>query len=183
MVDNYDQSNDLFILSYKKYVTHSMPVMIETLRFDQEYTGVLTNKPYDFGTFVEINGYFTGLIHQTEFEDYEKAKRTLKTGDKLPVYIKDITTKNNQYRVVLTLKADEVNPERLAWQKLKDRTESKCFSYDIDPKKNSISILIDGENYEVSLKRKDLEKNLTRYPYVKVYKVDILNKSLKFEFV
>jgi len=183
MVDNYDQSNDLFILSYKKYVTESMPVMIEKLEFNREYTGVLTNKPYDFGIFVEIDGYFTGLIHQTEFDDYDTLRKTLKTGDSLNVFVKDITSKGNQFRIVLTLKQDNVNSDKLAWQMLKEKTETRSFEYAIDAKNNSIAIDIDGENYEVSLKRKDLEKNLTRYPYVKVSKVDIFNKSLKFEFV
>jgi predicted RNA-binding protein with RPS1 domain len=183
MVDNYDQANDLFILSYKKYVTQSMPVMIENLQFNREYTGTLTNKPYDFGVFVEIDGYFTGLVHQTEFDNYEEIRKTLKTGDKLKVFVKDITSKKDQIRIVLTLNADNTNSEKLAWQALKLRTESKRFTYDIDNKKNSISINIDGESYEVSLKRKELEKNLSQFPYVRVSKVDILNKSLKFEFV
>jgi ribosomal protein S1 len=183
MVDNYDQANNLFILSYKKYVTQSMPVMIENLEFNHEYTGVLTNKPYDFGVFVEIDSYFTGLIHQSEFEDYDIAKRTLKTGDTLKVYVKDITTKGSQFRIVLTLKPDNVNSEKLAWQNLRDKTQNKCFPYDVNSKKNSISIDIDGENFEVSLKRRDLDKNLSKYPFVKVSKVDLINKSLKFEFV
>jgi ribosomal protein S1 len=183
MVDNYDQANDLFILSYKKYVTQSMPTMIENLVFNKEYTGILTNKPYDFGVFVEIDGYFTGLVHQTEFTDYETIKKTLRTGDTLKVYVKDITSKGGQIRIVLTLNADSVNTEKLAWQQLREKTESRSFAYNVDARKNSISIDIDGENYEVTLKRKDLEKNLNKFPYVKVSKVDILNKSLKFEFV
>jgi len=183
MVDNYDQANDLFILSYKKYVTHSMPTMIENLDFNREYTGTLTNKPYDFGVFVEIDGYFTGLVHQTEFDDYETIKRTLRTGDSLNVYVKDITSKGGQFRIVLTLNPESVNTEKLAWQQLREKTESRRFAYEVNTKKNSISIDIDGENYEVSLKRKDLENNINKFPYVRVSRVDILNKSLKFEFV
>ena len=183
MVDNYDQANDLFILSYKKYVAESMPQMIEKLKFDQEYTGILTNKPYDFGVFVEIDGYFTGLVHHTEFENYDAIKKNLRTGDSLKVFVKDVTTKKDQIRIVLTLNQESVNSEKLAWQKLKEKTESRTFSYEIDAKNNSISINIDGENYEVSLKRKDLEKNISRFPLVKVSKVDIFSRSLKFEFV
>ncbi len=183
MVDNYDQSNDLFILSYKKYVSESMSTMIHDLQFNREYTGVLTNKPYDFGVFVEIDGYYTGLVHHTEFDNYDQVKKTLKTGDTLQVFVKDITTKGSQFRIVLTLKEGEINSEKLAWQQLKEKTESKIFEYTVDSKKNSIAINIDGDNYEVSLKRKDLEKNVSKYPFVKVSKVDILNKSLKFEFV
>jgi predicted RNA-binding protein with RPS1 domain len=160
-----------------------MSTMIEKLNFNAEYVGTLTNKPYDFGVFVEIDGYFTGLIHQTEFDDYETIKKTLKTGDTLTVFVKDITSKGGQFRIVLTLSADRVSTEKLAWQQLREKTESRSFAYNVDARKNSISIDIDGENYEVTLKRKDLEKNLNKFPYVRVSKVDILNKSLKFEFV
>jgi ribosomal protein S1 len=180
MVDNYDQSNDLFILSHKKYITHSMPTMIENLQFNTAYTGTLTSKPYDFGIFVEIDEYFTGLIHSSEFEDYEKAKSTFKTGDKIDVYVKDITSKKGQFRIVFTLSPENTNAEKLAWQKLRERTENRSFSYTVDSKNNSIAIEVDGESFEVALRRKDLEKNINRYPYVKVSKVDPINKNLKF---
>ena len=38
-------------------------------------------------------------------------------------------------------------------------------------------------SYEVSLRRKDLERNLNQFPQVRVFKVDPINKRLKFEFV
>jgi len=115
MVDNYDRANDLFILSYKKYITHSMSVMVTELRFDKMYTGRLTNKPYDFGVFVEFENYYTGLIHKSEFENYDEISRTLRTGDTISFYVKDVTTKGNQYRIVLTLNQDQVNSEKLGW--------------------------------------------------------------------
>lgn len=183
MVDNYDASNNLFILSYKKYVTHSMSTMISELQFDREYEGVLTNKPYDFGIFVEVEGYYTGLIHKTEFENYDELRKTLKSGDKLKVYVKDVTSKGDQYRIVFTLNQNSVNNEKVQWQQLRNRTENQSFKYSINENKNSISIDIDGDFFEVSLKRKDLDQNLTKYPLVKVFKVDPINKSLKFEFV
>jgi ribosomal protein S1 len=183
MVDNYDASNNLFILSYKKYITQSMPVMISELQFDKEYTGILTNKPYDFGVFVEIDGYYTGLIHSSEFEDYENARKKMNAGDKINVYIKDVTMKSNQYRVILTLNKDQVNSEKLEWQALRNKTENQSFPYSVSENKNAISIEIDGESFEVALRRKDLEKNLNRFPMVKVFKVDPINKRLKFEFV
>lgn len=183
MVDNYDTANSLFILSYKKYITHSMPTKISELHFNQEYTGTLTNKPYDFGVFVEFDNYFTGLIHKSEFDNYDQVRSTLKTGDELKVYVKDVTSKAGQYRVVLTLDADKVNPDRLAWEKLRAETENQSFPYRINDSKNSIEIDINGEPYEVSLKRKDLEANLSEFPFVRVSKVDPIHKNLKFEFV
>jgi ribosomal protein S1 len=183
MVDNYDAQNDLFILSYKKYVTHSMPTMVTDLKFDREYIGTLTNVPYDFGVFVEFEGYYTGLVHKSEFENYDQVRRKLKTGDTLPVYVKDVVFKNGQYRIVLTLTQERVNNEKIQWQHLRNRTENQSFRYSVDEKRNSISIDIDGENFEVSLRRKDLERNLSNLPFVKVFKVDPINRSLKFEFV
>jgi hypothetical protein len=107
----------------------------------------------------------------------------MKSGDKLNVYVKDVTSKNGQYRIVLTLNPEQVNNEKLQWQTLRNRTENQSFRYSISEANNSISIDIDGENFEVALRRKDLERNLNKYPLVKVFKVDPINKRLKFEFV
>lgn len=183
MVDNYDKANNLFILSYKKYITHSMPKMITELKFDTPYAGLLTNNPYDFGIFVEIDGYYTGLIHKSEFENYDEVRKNYRVGDKISVYVKDVTSKGSQYRIVLTLDKSQVNTEKLQWQELRNKTENNSFTYTINKVKNSISIDIFGENYEVQLKKNDLQDNLNRYPLVKVFKVDPINKRLKFEFV
>jgi predicted RNA-binding protein with RPS1 domain len=183
MVDNYDSTNNLFILSYKKYVVNSMATRVTELNFGAEYTGVLTTKPYDFGIFVEFEGYFTGLVHKSEFKNYDQACRELKEGDTLKVYVKDVIYKKGQHRVVLTLDPTQINDEKIQWQTLRDRTENQCFKYIINERKNSISIELDGGSFEVSLKRQDLAKNLTRYPLVKVFKVDPINKRLNFEFV
>jgi ribosomal protein S1 len=142
MVDNYDKANDLFILSYKKYITNSMSVMVTELRFDKLYTGRLTNKPYDFGVFVEFENYYTGLIHKSEFENYDEIMRTLRTGDNISFYVKDVTTKGSQYRIVLTLNQDQVNSEKLGWERLRGSAENQSFEYSIDRNKNSIKINI-----------------------------------------
>jgi len=183
MVDNYDVANNLFILSYKKYVINSMATRVTDIKFGDEYSGVLTNKPYDFGVFVELDGYFTGLVHKSEFKDYEKACRELKEGDKLTVYVKDVIYKKGQYRIVLTLDPAQINEEKLQWQTLRDKTENQIFSYSINERKNTISIELEGDSLEFSLRRQDLAKNLNRYPLVKVFKVDPINKRLNFEFV
>jgi len=183
MVDNYDKSNDLFILSYKKYIEKSMPLMVSELKFGHKYTGTLTNKPYDFGVFVEIDGYYTGLVHSSEFNNYIDVKKTLKAGDEIEVYIKNVTKKGKQFRVVLTLDPDSIDAEKKQWDELRNRTEGESFDYDVDSNTNSIKIYIDGESYGVTLRKKDLQKNLNLFPKVKVSKVDPINKSLKFEFV
>lgn len=183
MVDNYDASNDLYILSYKKYIQHSMQYMISELEFGKQYTGILTNNPYDFGIFVEFEDYFTGLIHSTEFENYENIKRTLKSGDEINFYVKNVTRKGKQYRIVLTLDPNTIDFEKKQWSDFRNRIENKVFDYDVESNSNSIKIHIDDELYEVTLKRTDLDRNLSLYPRVKVLKVDPINKNLKFEFV
>jgi ribosomal protein S1 len=183
MVDNYDKSNDLFILSYKKYIEKSMPFMISELKFGNKYTGILTNRPYDFGVFVEFEGYYTGLIHSSEFENYNEVKTTMRAGDEIDFYIKNVTKKGPQFRVVCTLDPDTIDSEKRQWDELRSRTENKTFDYDIDSNNNSIKIYINGESYDVTMRRKDLQRNLDLFPKVKVYKVDPINKSLKFEFV
>jgi ribosomal protein S1 len=183
MIDNYDQSNDLFILSYKKYIEHSIPQMITELKFGQKYLGKLTNNPYDFGIFVEFENYFTGLIHSSEFENYDQSRKQYKVGDKIEFYVKNVIKKGNQYRVVLTLKEDDIDSEKRKWSDLREKTENKSFNYEIDLNNNSIKIKIENDSFEVTLKRKDLQKNIDLYPMVKVYKVDPINKNLKFEFV
>lgn len=183
MVDNYDKSNNLFILSYKKYIQKSMPIMVSELKFGHKYTGTLTNKPLDFGVFVEFEGYFTGLIHSSEFEDYAEVKRTMKAGDEIDFYIKNVTKKGSNFRVACTLDPETIDPEKKRWDELRSRTEGESFEYEVNSSNNTISIYIDGESYKVTMRRRDLERNLTHYPMVKVSKVDPINKNLKFEFV
>jgi ribosomal protein S1 len=67
MIENFDATNDLFIVSYKKYIKHTLPQKVYELEFGKEYKGILTNKPYDFGIFVEFQNYYTGLLHKSEF--------------------------------------------------------------------------------------------------------------------
>lgn len=184
MVDNYDKVNKLFILSNKKYIAQSMPTRITELKFDTKYSGKLTNTPYDFGVFVEFgDGYFTGLLHKSEFENYETARKTMKAGDPIDFYIKDVTSKGGKYRVVLTLDQTQVNSEKQAWEKFRERTENQSFEYDLDKAKNSIKIYVDDSNFEVNLKKSDMDKNFSKYPLIKVFKVDPINKHVKFKFI
>lgn len=71
----------------------------------------------------------------------------------------------------------------MRWQDLRNRTENNSFSYTLNAKNSSIAIDIDGQDFEVSLKKKDLDRNFSELPFVKVFKVDPINCSIKFEFV
>lgn len=182
MVDNYDAANKLFILSYKKYIEYSMPSMITELKFDTEYTGALTSHPYDFGIFVEIAGYFTGLIHASEFENYAESRKLYKAGETATVYIKDVTYSKGQYRILLTPDATKVDVEKKQWQALRNRTENNSFSYKVNKDNESIAIEIDGSDFNVAVTKKDIDENAKTFPFVKVFKVDPINKRLNFEF-
>lgn len=183
MVDNYDASNKLFILSYKKYITASMPTKVTDLKFDVPYLGILTNHPYDFGIFVEIDGYFTGLIHSSEFENYAEDRKKFTAGGEVVVYIKDVTYAKGKYRLVYTCNPDEVDPVKKQWQELRNRTENQSFPYRVNDDNRSINIEIDGEDFKVAVETKSINENAPRFNFVKVFKVDPINKRLNFEFV
>jgi ribosomal protein S1 len=182
MVDNYDKSNDLFILSYKKYIKKSMPLMVSELKFGPEKAGTLTTKPYDFGVLVEFDDYFTGLIHSSEFEDYDTVKSTLKAGDPINFFIKNVTNKGKEYRVVLTLDEESIDPVKAQWTTFRDKVEGTKVDYTINYSDNSMTLNIDGNDHIIPLKKRDMEKNLELFPKVLISKVDPINQRLKFEF-
>lgn len=182
MVDNYDKSNDLFILSYKKYIKKSMPLMVSELKFGPEKAGILTTKPYDFGVFVEFDDYFTGLIHSSEFENYDEVKKTLRAGDPINFFIKNVTNKGKEYRVVLTLDEESIDPVKKQWTEFREKIEGTKVDYVINYEDSSMTLNIDGNYHEIALKKRDMEKNLELFPKVLISKVDPINQRLKFEF-
>jgi len=183
MVDNYDKSNDLFILSYKKYIKKSMSTRISDINFGEKYTGTLTNKPYDFGVFVEFDDYFTGLIHSSEFENYAEARKKLKAGDSIDFYVKNVTNKGKDYRIVLTLRDENVDPVKKQWTDFRQKIEGTKVDYEIDYDESKVIIQVDDMEIPVAMKKRDMEKNLEDFPKILVTKVDPINKRLKFEFV
>jgi len=189
MVDNYDKSNDLFILSYKKYVKASMSLRINDIEFGKEYVGRLTNRPYDFGAFIEFEDYFTGLLHSSEIENFDEVRKTMKSGDPISFYVKDVTQKTNkqgvrEYRTVLTMDKSSVNEEKLMWQQLKADAEGKEFEFVHNTGRHNIEILINGELHEIGIKRSMQGKiDYSNYNFVLIRRVDHIHKSFKFEFV
>ena len=57
MVDNYDWSSRMYVVSYKKYVRASLPEKIHELKFGHKYTGRLTSNPTEYGLFIEFENY------------------------------------------------------------------------------------------------------------------------------
>ena len=185
MIENYDATNDLYIVSYKKYVKHTLPQKVHELEFGKLYTGTMTNAPYAFGIFVEIDNYFTGLLHQTEFENYEQFCAGLKSGDEISVYVKDIVMKKGEPRIILTDLLSKVDEDKLAWQNFKNIVEGKTLAYVLD--KNDFHITVDMPNEDTSF-RTDVShlKGKIRIPnsgHVTIQRVDTIRKNLKLEFI
>jgi predicted RNA-binding protein with RPS1 domain len=185
MIENFDAANDLYIVSYKKYIKHTLPQKVYDLEFGKAYTGVLTNNPYDFGIFVEFQNYYTGLIHKTEFQNYAEYCKDKKSGDKLEVFIKDITIKKGEPRIVLTDSLDKVDPDKILWQHLKSRVEGQLLNFTLDKEDFNVEIQLPDSD---QVFRSDVShlKGRIRIPnegVVRISRVDIIRKNLKLDFI
>src|SRR5690606_15396173 len=113
---------------------------VHELKFGEKYTGILTNTPYDFGMFVEFQNYFTGLLHKTEFANYEEFSKNYKSGDSIDFYIKDIVLKKGEPRIILTDSIDKISEDQLIWQSLKDRIEGQTLSFTLNKQRFALEI-------------------------------------------
>ena len=97
MVESYDK-NYGFVVSRKKYLRTVTPIeiakMVETLKTNQDtiFTGHITGAN-QYGVYVEINEFITGMIHKTLASDtLREAMRnnTIVPGTEINVYVSDI---------------------------------------------------------------------------------------------
>lgn len=185
MIENYDSTNDLFIVSYKKYIKQTLPQRVHELKFGQKYVGTLTNKPYDFGMFVEFENYFTGLLHKTEFSNYEEFSKNLKSGDTIEFYVKDVTLKKGEPRIILTDSIDKVPLEQRTWQSLKDRMEGHTVQYTFDKDDFSLDLEMPDTGQIVTTDVSHLrgKTRIADSGEVKMLKVDTIRRQLKFDFL
>jgi small subunit ribosomal protein S1 len=185
MIENYDAANDLFIVSYKKYIKQTLPQRVHELKFGEKYTGILTNNPYDFGMFVEFQNYFTGLLHKTEFANYEEVSKKYRSGDSIDFYIKDIVMKKGEPRIILTDDISKIGEEQTTWQNLKDRIEGQTLNFTLNKQNFSLEIEMPDTDQIFTTDVNHL-KGRTKVPdsgEIKVFKVDAIRKQLKFEFI
>lgn len=184
MIENYDAFNNLYIVSYKKYIKNTISQRVHELRFGKKYTGILTNRPYDFGVFVEWDNYFTGMVHRTDFEDYQSVLNTMKSGDKLEVYVKDITSKKGETRIILTTNKQFINETKLAWQDLKDEAEGKVLDYNVDKDRGQLEVILPNDTVTYITVDLNKVKHLTRrYAQIKIHRIDTVKQFVKFDFV
>ena len=100
MVEDYLESSDIFIFSYKKYIEYILPSEIAKLAVNSRITGLITGTS-KFGVFAEFNELFTGLLHTSEMnpETLDKfTKGKYKSGMEITVWLKEV--KDN--RLILT---------------------------------------------------------------------------------
>jgi len=184
MVENFDSVNNLYIVSYKKYIKETLPQKVSDLSFIQKYTGTLTNNPYDFGVFVEFQNYYTGLIHKSDFENeavFKEFAKGLKSGDHLEFWVKDVVQKKGDYRIILTVNPDKVDSVKKSWQSLKDSIEGQTLSY-VYERGSMKMTLPDGQVISVSVSS-HIMKDRSSEGQVKIEKVDVLRQNLGFEIL
>lgn len=183
MVDNYDRSSRTYIVSYKKYVKHSMTQRVRDLEFGRKYAGTLTNNPTDYGLFVEFDNYYTGLVNKAEFADYESIRKEYRAGDKIDVYVKNVIEKNGAYRIVLTLKQDDIDSDKLAYYALKTGYVGMQMPYELSADGKKLRVTLDtGEHISVMLAEQVTEEMRAKYDRVIVLDVDVISREVNFQF-
>jgi ribosomal protein S1 len=182
MVENYDSVNNLFIVSYKKYIKETLPQKVSDLSFSQKYTGTLTNNPYDFGIFVEFQNYYTGLIHKSDFENdaaFKEFSKGLRSGNQIDFWVKDVVQKKGEYRIILTTKPDSIDPVKKSWQSLKDGIENQILNYSYS--KGSMTMTLpDEQTISVSVSATVMQDHNVD-GRVLIQKVDVIKQNLGFE--
>ncbi len=180
MVDNYDKDNNLFIVSFKKYLNKALPYKIKNeLNIDKKYTGTLTTNPYDFGMFLEFDDYYTGLLHSSEFQNWSEIKKNYKSGDTIDVYVKEISKKGFQYRIILTTNQLNTNQDLIKWHDMRLALKSRLFDYTLDG--NKLNIITDTDPITITIDPSDIHKTNNENSQIKINNVDIFDKTIDFE--
>lgn len=143
MVEMYDQKREIFVVSFKKYLSKIIAGKVKDLSFSNNYEGVVTGASSS-GVFVEWDEIFTGII---PFDEKNREKlESLKQGDPISFYVVDI--KNAQR---ITLSHAEPNQKMKNLQELKDNSEEVL-----------------GENTEVKIYKGEVTKLKTFGAFVKL---------------
>lgn len=93
MVEDFLAESNIFVFSYKKYLSYILPSKIESLDLDKKYTGTITGLA-KYGIFVEFDEIFTGLLHSSKMSNELKEKfknYEFRPGDEVEFWIKEIT--------------------------------------------------------------------------------------------
>ena len=187
MVDNYDPNSQLYIVSYKKYIKKTLFSKIKELEFGKPYKGMLTSNPTPFGLFIEIENFFTGLLHPSEVSNYNDLKNKLKAFDEIEVYIKDIIydTNKKRYRILFTDSVSKVNNNKLLYSIMKKSYTNVILNYDYSEENSTISIYNDEKGIiEFPVIWSFVSKYINKgYKHVVVKDVDVIKERVYFDFV
>lgn len=106
MIEGYMQTSDMFVVSYKKYLSYILPSKLAELEKDSAMVGTVTGANR-YGIFAEFDDIFTGLLHTTEMSPETLAlfnARQIVPGMQLNVWLKDINS--SEQKLVLS----EIDP-------------------------------------------------------------------------
>jgi ribosomal protein S1 len=120
MIDGYVAPKDIFVVSYKKYLSKIMDQKIQELDLTKKYTGSVTGSS-PFGLFVEWDDVYTGLIHKTEFEN--EVVQGFEPGDEIEFYVKEVKEDNK-----LTLTFGAPVEKTLKIYQIKEEVENGTIS-------------------------------------------------------
>ena len=173
MIDGYVPAKDIFVVSYKKYLTRVMDQKIQELDLTKKYKGHVTGTS-NFGVFVEWEDIYTGLIHKTEFEN--QIVTGFYPGDEIEFYIKEVKEDN---KLTLTFGQPVEKTMRLYdLKKLVDEGKGlEVFASVKHKRKNGALVDLIGENLMALIPQEKLEKSNKNIRtgdslLVKIYQVD-----------
>jgi hypothetical protein len=101
------------------------------------------------------------------------------------VYIKDITVKKGEPRIVLTDSLDKVDQDKITWQSIKTRIEGHVLDFTLDKEDFHVEIELPDTG---NIFRTDVShlKGRIRIPnegQVKIVRVDTIRKNIKLDFL
>ena len=141
MVESYLDSSDMFVVSNKRYIKTILPTKVKELDFNNKYTGTITGSaPY--GSFVEWDEIFTGLIHSSEM-DADLSANKPKPGTKVEFWIKEIKESTAGLRIILSQKGPDA--ERIRYKEFKDKYEDQEFGGAIIKDLKSFGVFVELE--------------------------------------
>lgn len=184
MVDNYDWSSRMYVVSYKKYVKQSLPIKIHEIKFGHKYKGVLTSNPTDFGLFIEFENYYTGLAHRVDFANYDDIRKQYKAGDEIEVYVKNITEKQGNYRIVLTLNEADIDRYKMIWYNFKTNCQGKVMDYVYSVENKNLTVTVTGTEDQVTIALpRDFDfDSIADYKRIAIHDINVLRQEIKFDF-
>jgi ribosomal protein S1 len=143
MVEVYDQTRDIFVVSFKKYLRKIIDSEVQNLSFSSKYEGVVTGAS-NGGVFVEWDEIYTGIIPMDDSN--RETLSSYSAGDVVEFYVLDI---KNPQRISLSV----TQPS----EKMKNIQEMKDTSSEVL-----------GENTDLKIYKGEITKTKTFGVFVKM---------------